>query len=36
MDTEEKGGGERDGLGGWDWYMHIIVYGMDGQGGPAI
>ena len=27
--------GERDGLGVWVWHMHIVVYGMDGQQGPA-
>ena len=27
---------ERNGLGIWDWPMHTIVYGMDGQWGPAV
>ena len=27
---------EKDGLGIWDWDMHTIVYGMDGQRGPAV
>ena len=32
-----KGEGEgRDKLGVWDWHMHVIVYGMDGQQGPAV
>jgi len=26
----------KDGLGNWDWHMHTIVYGMDGQLGPAV
>ena len=30
------GGGERDGLGVWDWHMHIVLYGMTGLWGPAI
>ena len=25
----------RDGLRVWDWHMHTIVYGMNGQQGPA-
>ena len=28
------GGGHR--LGVWDWYVRTIVYGMDGQWGPAV
>ena len=24
------------GLGVWDWHMHTIIYGMDGQQGPAV
>ena len=23
-------------MGVWDWHMHAIVYGMDGQWEPAI
>ena len=28
--------GGRHRLGVWDWYMHIEVYGMNGQQGPTI
>ena len=29
--------GERGrGLGAWDWHMHTVVCGMDGQQGPAV
>ena len=31
---KEKTGG-RDRLGVWDWHNHTIIYGMDGQWGPA-
>ena len=30
-----KGGG-RDGLRGWHWHMHTVVYRMTGQCGPAV
>ena len=23
-------------LGIWDWHMHTVVYGMNGQQGPAV
>ena len=26
--------GVRDRLGAWDWHMHTVVYGMDGQWKP--
>ena len=26
----------RDGLGVWDWHVHMEVYGMIGQWGPAV
>ena len=26
----------RDELGVWDWHMHTIVYGIDGQWGPYV
>ena len=34
----QRGGAEagRDGLGGWDWHMHTVVYVMMGQLGPAV
>ena len=25
-----------EGLGVWDWHMHLVVYGMDGQQGLAV
>ena len=28
--------GGRDGLEVWDWHMHIIIYGMDGQQGLTV
>ena len=30
------GGGERDGLGVWDWHVHTVLSGMTGQWGPAV
>ena len=33
---EAGGGGERDGLGIWDWHMRTEVYGMIHQQGPAV
>ena len=32
--NEERWG--REGLGVWDWYMHTIIYGIDGPPGPAV
>ena len=29
-------GYQRDGLGVWDWHVQTMVYGMDGQQGPAV
>ena len=29
-------GGAGDGLRVWDWHMHTVVYGMNGQQGPTI
>ena len=29
-------GGVRDGLGVWDWHIHIIVCGMNSQQGCAV
>ena len=26
----------RDGLGVWDWHMHIVVCGITAQRGPAV
>ena len=26
----------RGGLGVWNWHMHVEVYGMTGQWGPAV
>ena len=28
--------GAGDGLRVWDWHMHTVVYGMNGQQGPTI
>ena len=28
--------GEIQGLEIWDWHIHTIVYGMNGQWGPAV
>ena len=25
-----------NGLGGWDWHIHTVAYGMTGQRGPAV
>ena len=36
MGTKGDGGRGRDGLRVWDWHMHIEVYGMTGQWGPAV
>ena len=27
---------EGAGLGFGDWHLHAVVFGMDGQGGPAV
>ena len=35
MLTKRKMWGGRDGLGVWNWHKHSIVYGIDGQWGPA-
>ena len=32
----DRCGGERDGLGNWDWHLHTEQYGMIGQWGPAV
>ena len=32
---KEKNVGGRNGLGAWDWHMHTIVYGINGQG-PVV
>ena len=34
--TGGGGGGRRDGLGVWDWYIHTELYGMTGQQGHAV
>ena len=26
----------RDGLGVWDWHMHTLIHGIDGQRRPAV
>ena len=32
----QKGSGETEGLGFWEWQRHTFVYGMDGQWGRAV
>ena len=34
--TKVEGRRERDGLGVWGWYMHIITLKVDKQQGPTV